>query len=383
VDFRDVGVRGPVFADAGGEQIAINLRNNISAAYMGYSLTVALTQPIGYLNSAERLGGRRVFAATKELFVNPKQTAQFVWEKSEYMAQRHNTLNVETASLNQYLAPSSRLDALIDKTVGGKAAAPTKRFYQAGLFFATNKLQALVDIPTWLAAYQKALSENFDDATAVQIANQMVSDIQGGGKDIEQARVQRSSALLKMLTPFYTAFGAQYNRYYLLGAEGIQKRDKLAQNVGRLVFLLAAPPLYMALYGELKSALKGEDDEDLTVADRFWAEFIANMFGGIIGVRELVPGIQSLADVNNFAGTYRGPASTAVLFNAIDMLKQAGQVRGDGADALDAPLLKSIINLAGAMTGLPSVAINRLIFGGYDWIAEDGNMFNVLLGPSK
>ena len=72
-------------------------------------------------------------------------------------------------------------------------------------------MQMLVDIPTWLGAYNRALSDGNTDARAVAMADRTVIEAQGSGRLMDLSGVERGGAWSKLFTVFYTFFNTAYN----------------------------------------------------------------------------------------------------------------------------------------------------------------------------
>jgi hypothetical protein len=89
----------------------------------------------------------------------------------------------------------------------------------AANFYAISKMQMLVDVPTWLGAYNKGLKDfNGNDNKASEYADLMVVQAQGSGYGSDLSAIERGSAfgtrkssLVKMIVPFMTYFNAKFN----------------------------------------------------------------------------------------------------------------------------------------------------------------------------
>lgn len=372
---RDVAIMGETYARRGGEQLVSTLRNNVAAATMGWSITTILAQPAGLVISAERLGVGRIAQATRNFATSPKETTDFVYGKSAMMRERSNTLAPEMASINSAMSAPGVVSKQLDKLVGINNVKPAAAFYERSKFYFVQKVQMAVDIPTWTAAYHQALEQGETDDMAVAIADTAVKSTQGGGLIGDQSRVQYENVVFKLFTMFYTPYSAVLQRYYELGTEAAVDHSKIAQNIGRAMAITVVPAMYTAMMGELYGFLRGEEEDDKGLLSRFMGETIAAIMGVAVGVREFTLGVQQLFGVAQFQGGYSGPAGLRAFTDVFNLLKQIGQGELDGA------LVKSTSNTLGSWFGLPSTALNRAMFGGYEWLAEDGNPLNVLLGP--
>jgi hypothetical protein len=373
---REVAIMGETYARRGGEQIVQTLRNNVASATMGWSLTTILAQPAGLLVSAERVGPRRLAQAARNFMTDPRGNMDFVFSRSAMMRERSNTLAPEMTSINSSMSAPGVVAKQLDKLVGINNVKPATAFYERSKFFFVQKLQMTVDIPTWMAAYHNAIEEGKTEDMAVAIADTTVKATQGGGLVGDQSRVQYENVVFKLFTMFYTPYSAVMQRYYELGTEAAVNPEKIAENIGRAMAITLAPAMYMALMGSFYAFMRGEDEEENDdLLSRFTAESISAVLGPIVGVREFTLGLQQVAGVAQFQGSYSGPAGLRAFTDVFNLLKQVGQGELDGA------MLKSAINTLGSWFGVPSTAINRAIFGGYEWLAGEGTFLNVLFGP--
>ena len=140
------------------------------------------------------------------------------------------------------------------------------------MLFRSQYMQMLVDVPTWQAAYQKALAEGFEDGRAVEMADQAVLDSQGGGHNKDRSLVHRNH-------PFATMFYSYFSSMENLWAESLSQQNMktIKGQFGFLrdfTLLLAIPTLGQAL---IFSALRGDDwDKD----PEEWIKWVLQNIGG-------------------------------------------------------------------------------------------------------
>lgn len=128
------------------------------------------------------------------------------------------------------------------------------------------RAQQTVDIPTWLGAYKKAISEGSDEARSVALADQAVIDSQGGGQLKDLAGIERGGPAQKLFTVFYSFFNTALNIGIGQGmtADTPAKRAKLAADA---LLLYSVPAVLGAI---LKDALQPGGDDDLKSWRRSW-----------------------------------------------------------------------------------------------------------------
>jgi hypothetical protein len=241
-------------------------------------------------------------------------------------------------------------------------------------FYLIGKGQQLVDIPTWLGAYEKAIAEKRGEEMAIALADQAVLDSQGGGQIKDLAQVQRGGPLMKLFTNFYSFFNTTYN----LAVERGKATDfKNPADVGKLAvdyLLLFTVPAVLG--AALKMALKGEDDDPEKIARKLAAEQISYLMGTMVGVRELGGLAQAVAGKK--APDYSGPAGLRLIGELTKLSQQISQGEVDKA------LLKAAANSAGLLFHLPVGQVEKTLEGIV--AISDGKTQNpgaLLVGPGK
>jgi hypothetical protein len=235
------------------------------------------------------------------------------------------------------------------------------------------QLQKLVDFPTWLGAYEKALAYGKSDGDAVLMADQAVIDAQSGGQIKDLAKIQRGSQLMKIWTNFYSYFNTTFN--LTLEAFGKTKfTDPIS--VGRLavdVLMLYTVPaiLGIALREGVNLAIGGDEPDEEELIDKMLREQLTYMMGTMVGVREF-------ATIFDPRFGYSGPAGVRFIAEVERLGNQISQ------GELDAALRKSAVNVGGMLLHFPAGQVNRIIDGIY--ALEEGEAESpavVIFGPPK
>ncbi len=325
---------------------------------LGWNLTTALLQPLGLSNSIVRIGGVWVAKGLGQFYSAPIRMAGEVQEKSEFMRNRARTMQREINDVQNQL----------------KGKSPWRQAVDGSFFILIQKLQAMVDYPTWLGAYEKAVAQGNDDARATDLADQAVKDAQGGGQIHDLAKVQRGAPALKLFTNFYSFFNVVLN----LSAERTKATDfkspaQVAALAGDYLLLMIFPAVAGAM---LRAAVKGElDDDDLV--EKVASEQISFLMGMFVGLREASGAAQKLAGVG-YPFNYGGPAGLR-LFGEMDRLAQQMH-QGDA----DMALFKAANNTAGILFHYPAGQINRAVEGTAALVeGKSENPLAPLVGPSR
>jgi hypothetical protein len=339
-------------------EIALNyLRQSISAAGLGFNVMSALQQITGFNQSIVKVGARYIGRGIAQTISDPRAAMKEVNEKSSFMANRSRT---QFRELNE-----------LRNMVQDESAA--MRQVKLGAYFMMSKMQRMVDVPTWLGAYEKAIGEGNDDSRSIALADQAVIDSQGGGMLKDLSRVERGGAGLKLFTVYYSYMNTVMNLATV--------KTMTAKSKGRLAadyaMLFVVP---VVLTTALKQALVpgGDDEWDMEkLARKLAAEQLSYLMGTMIILREFGQAGQIMFG-NEKARDYSGPAGLRVVADAVSFLKQASQLEFDDS------FRKAAINLLGDVTGLPSAQINRTITGTKALVeGKTENPAAIVLGKEK
>ncbi len=333
------------------------LRKGTTIASMGWNVSTALMQPLGITQSIVRAGvvpfakgvGRWLGDAA-----HMENSVKWVYEKSKIMQER---------SITQ----SREINEIRNQVSSGGLLAPVQDSY----FYMIVKMQQVVDIPTWLGAYEGAMEQfNGDETKAVAVADQVVLDSQGGGQIKDMSAVQRGGPAQKLWTNFYSYFNTTFN----LTAESYRKNNLTnPYEAGRFavdMLLLYTIPAVLSML--IRDALKGalEDDED-KLLKKMALQQLAYMTGPVLLARELGGAIQG------FYG-YEGPAGAQFFSSASKLTKQIGQGEADSA------LWKALNKTAGVLFHYPAGQLQRLVEGMmYDADHGSINPIPLVAGPPK
>jgi hypothetical protein len=362
---RDVAA-GDIGAQHAFDAALGHLRAGVSIIGMGWNLMTGLLQPLGLTQSIVRIGPKWM---AKGLFkwgsdaVGLQNSGKFIYEKSPFMRTRNLTQNREINEIRNQIKRQGKFP------VAREAWGMVEDSY----FQFIIQLQKLVDFPTWLGAYEKALAYGKSDGDAVLMADQAVIDAQSGGQIKDLAKIQRGSQLMKIWTNFYSYFNTTFN--LTLEAFGKTKfTDPIS--VGRLavdVLMLYTVPaiLGIALREGVNLAIGGDEPDEEELIDKMLREQLTYMMGTMVGVREF-------ATIFDPRFGYSGPAGVRFIAEVERLGNQISQ------GELDAALRKSAVNVGGMLLHFPAGQVNRIIDGIY--ALEEGEAESpavVIFGPPK
>lgn len=329
--------KGDQGAHTASEQALAWMRHGVSIGGLGFNVMSAAIQPLGITQSMVRVGPKWVARGVKDFIGAPLESTDMVHEKSSFMRNRSLTRLREIAEVRADVKGRTGVRAAID----------------GGAYYLMLRAQQMVDIPTWIGAYEKATVEGHGEEKAVALADQAVIDAQGAGTIKDQSAIERGGPALKLFTTFYSFFNTAFN----LGVMRTMTADNKAKLAADYLLLFTVP----VVLGELlKAALVpgGDDGDDpKKLAKKLAGAEISYLMGLMFGVREFAGAVQAATGTNQYPTDYHGPAGTRLIADAAKLGKQVGQGEADDG------LRKAIINTAGVLLRLPAAQINRSITG--------------------
>ena len=329
---------GEQAAQGAADQAASVLRRSVSAAGLGFNVVSAALQVTGFSQSIVRVGAKHIARGVALTVGSPIATFKAVNEKSSFMAERSRTQFRELNELRNMVQDESA----------------SARRLRLGTYFLMMRMQRMVDVPTWVGAYEKALEAGKDEDTAVALADQAVIDSQGGGMLKDLSAAERGGPVSKLFTVFYSYMNTVYN----MGAVSTMTPRSKGRLASDYLMLFVVP---VVLNYALKNALTPDvDDEepDLeTIAKDLIAEELAFLMGMMVVVREFQNVANVVTGKETGARGYEGPAGLRGIGETMKFATQASQGEFDRA------FRKSAVNMLGLATGLPSAQINRTLDG--------------------
>lgn len=334
------------------------LRQGVSAAGLGFNVTSAAMQITGFNQSIVRVGAKWIGKGIAKYIASPFKTSRDVMGMSEFMADRSRTQFRELNELRNRVQDESA----------------TMRNIKLGTYFLMMRMQRMVDMPTWLGAYEKAIADGNAEERAVALADQAVIDSQGSGMTKDLSAVERGGPALKLFTVFYSYMNTALN----MGVAQTMTAKSKGKLAADYLMLFTVPAVLGSI---LKDALTpgGDDDKDMeALARKLAAEQLSYLMGLMVVTREFGEVAKIVTGAEGAGRDYGGPAGLRAVGDTFRFAQQASQGEFDTA------FRKASINVLGDLTGLPSAQINRT-WNGIEALneGETDNPAAVLFGYQK
>lgn len=330
-EWRKAIATGNVSQPEGLDAISRVVTSGISIAALGLNVITAIVQPIGIINTTAVIGHKwTAKGLSRFLTMGPRAAFKFAAGKSGAFENRARTRFRELAEIQAYSESSL-----------GRLRNNIERYAYSMIVFT----QMLVDVPTWLGAYEKALSECCVDAEAVARADRAVVDAQGGGRLMDLSAVERGGPLSRIFTVFYTFFNSILNTMMV----SKHTKGRMAFAADALLLLCFQPVIETFLREGIKASVAGADPDDWwehCVEQAPWSVVDFNL-GLFVFLREF----------SGITDSYTGPSGMKKFQDVRRFAQQVEQ--GD----FDMAFWKSLTNMTGAIFGLPAAPITRAMSG--------------------
>lgn len=345
------------------------IRTNATVAVLGLSYTTAVSQVFGLSTSVAALGKRDdgTFAAREgskwmavglaRYLANPKEAIQNVIALSGEM--RHRLGNSDR-DMSQTLG-----------SLSGKVSA--FRVMQRASLKAIGAIQlGTVDMPTWLGAYNKALSQDKSEQEAVDYADAIVRTSQASGHTKDLAALQRQKGVSQLLTMFTTYTTLLYGLIGQTVGDGKRDPKKIPGAVSRLVWLLAVPAVADAF---LRQEGPPDDEDDEQAKAAWWGLKIGTYAAKSIPLVGQIAGSvaegysASLSPVENILGS----KIPAALKSAYKLVQEDEEL--EIADA------RKIVDAVGLTIGMPGTT--QVVRAMKALENDDAELYDFLVTPKK
>lgn len=330
-EWRKAIATGNVSQPEGLDAISRVVTSGVSIAALGLNVITAIVQPIGIINTTAVIGHKwTAKGLSRFLTMGPRAAFKFAAGKSGAFENRARTRFRELAEIQAYSESSL-----------GRFRNNVERYAYSMIVFT----QMLVDVPTWLGAYEKALSEGCVDAEAVARADRAVVDAQGGGRLMDLSAVERGGPLSRIFTVFYTFFNSILNTVMV----SKHTKGRMAFAADALLLLCFQPVIETFLREGIKAGVAGADPDD------WWEHCMEKAPWSVVDFNLGL--FVFLREFSGITDSYTGPSGMKKFQDVRRFAQQVEQ--GD----FDMAFWKSLTNMTGAIFGLPAAPITRAMTG--------------------
>lgn len=352
------------------------LRFGTTLGVMGFKASTGIMQTFGLLTTAAEVGPgqtikaiyttlgrshylnavRKIFGSTDDI----QSVWQFASERSKVMNHRMKTMDREIKNaLTRLQGKAGVISAVQEASMKHIALIQTY----------------MVDLPTWLAAYNKELGDSGDEVKAIKYADWAVESLQGSGATKDMATLYRNqNKVFSTLTMFMTYFSS-LNQLIRDTARGARSRQYSATTVAaKFMFLMALPVfLEMLMRGEF-----GADDEPEEKMAKMLTNLALYPINTVPFVRDVASGV--LGDY----GYQASPVFSMIEKGITGSATLAKQVYND--EEISKSAAKNSSKVVGAAFAIPG--INQAWSTGehlYDVIeeGEDLTLRELIYGPDR
>jgi len=348
---KDTAVGGVLASGEMNNTIA-RLRRNYTIGRLGLRPMTAMLQFSGLAHTIAGLGAKNTMKGLAGVFRrgNPWNAVADIEAKSEFMKERRWTLTRDVqAALQEYTQRGNTYTHKIS----------------ALMMLPMQKMQAIVDGTTWLAAYEDAQKRGLDEDKAIRFADLQVSRLQASGLTSDLAAVERGTwnaqtqrqELVKSFTMFYSYFNAKYN---LMKNTNTKFRNKEI-NMGEL---MASHTLTFLVEGMIAAAIMqqidwdDDDDGEVTMGEIGLAMFKTSRDQATA----LLPFVREVGGAwQGFSAGGAADAQLESLGKGIGTIGGVGEKLVTGEDVNEYQTARSLTNLANVFVPLPAGAINQIL----------------------
>lgn len=324
----------------------VALRRNVGLATMFGNVPNALQQPTGLATAALYVPMRFLRASAANFARAPRETAARVTALSKFMR-----LRLE----NQIGQLVDDMDVLVEPTKLGQ----TQAWFRRNGYFLQRMFQNPVDIISWTAAFDQAVTEGKTEKQAVTWADTVVRRSQGSGTAADISKAERAGAIGRLLTQFGTFWLSQLNT--VLGREGLPSQARAAAMAVGVAGVVA---------GAIAQALRGgwdDEDDDGALWDDVtgWAFSEAARTAASTFVPFVGPSAIQIA-TGERGGRFTPGASVGAVESAGRALRSLGRVAMDPERDLRGQDIKDAATLLSLLLGIPLTAPARPASYGFD-----------------
>jgi hypothetical protein len=235
-------------------------RKALTVKYIGFSLATLTLQPLGAIQAGVVVGNRNLAAAYVKYAGRAKYWNSFIQTNSAHMRLRVRAVNRE---VNEFAR-----EARTAETAGSGAVTRWTNMVTSASLAPIGHVQYwTVDIPVFIAAFEKARGEGVSEADAISLAENAVDRSSGSGSFLNRASFERGTSsdsarrteYIKTFTMLASYVHSKYNAYV-----EVKGRTDFMSVTDTLKFSVSMMQLFVweAIVVSLYRSIGDESDDD-------------------------------------------------------------------------------------------------------------------------
>ena len=359
---------GPIYNIDPLNKLSRHTKNVFTTSKLAFNIKTIALQMTGVGQSAAFVGTRNLASAYREYLKRPDETVEKIFELSPFMQERKTTFQKEIFEEFNDVRTVTPFRGEVNRKIEnmkkwGFEGIVRTQFYG-------------VDVPTWVAAFNKHYQETGDEKISAHRADRMVERSQGGGLMTDKTAMERGSLssktrqsdIIKIFTTLSGYMTDKMNKIYIstgrfrnsaseaeTKAEIVRAATKYAQDIILLTVVEGA------MIGLLYEAFDDDDETDDFLM--FVAKSTAESF--VVGI-PLVSNVTSGFNGYDTGGVFSWAAQT--ISNPYEQYMQG---------EFDRAAVSATVEVGALTHGLPTTAIMRPIT---ELFEDDFSTFEALFG---
>lgn len=343
------------------------LRSTAGVTLMAGNITNALQQLTGLSVAMSQVSAKSMLRGLFVFISHPARSIAAMKDASSFMKARLENFEYEFQNQLETIASSQRptkVKALRDWTM-------------RHAYFLQTWMQMIVDTPTWLAAYDQAMTKGMSEKEAIFEADSVVRRTQSSFDPESVSRIETGNALERSLLVFYNYFNMQAN---LIGDSWAKNVKSGARHYGRffvdLSLILAVPSILSEIIVQAFNGFDTGDDDDWDLFDAMKLLLspvvknsmalvpFAGQLSNMVATRMAATGDgeegfwQIVFAPNSFNDRLVSVPAASVIENSV---KAGGQltdlIMGEEVNARST--MRNTLDAASILTGIPFAALKR------------------------
>jgi hypothetical protein len=367
------------FDNSFAENTIARARAGVTAVNMGLSVSVAMVQPLGYLQAADVIGPMWVAKGIAASFSpNFKSVAGAVLGAAAYGSTLGPAGTAVGGLFGAFVGGLDKASAdVLERSVAmrqrredfsrdARDYVKTRKNRLNGFekfyFSFIGMMDNAVMVPVWIGAYRKAMAENGgNDGEAVQYADSVIRRSQGAGSPKDLSRVQGGPELRRMLTIHYSFMSRQYGLFRRTATNLAEGRMTKARVLASVAMIGVLSPIL----SELVAGRPPEDDEEWLP----WAmlQVMQGAAGSIVLLRDVARALGPKAFPYKISPVEDALKKTVGAIQTVGE-QTVGQLFSDEDTDLTESELKEIVETIGYWTRTPTRAVWRVVTSFTDWM---------------